>query len=68
MLNLDLFGIMKVDEASTAPTFVASGSRLWIPHDDWGPVVWNATADALSSTAADHGFDLVPTPDEFQDT
>ncbi len=66
LLNLKLFGIMKVDEAATGPVFVASGSRLWIPHDDWAPVIWNATADALSSTAADHGFDLIPTPAELQ--
>ena len=64
--NLDLIGIMEVDEASATPTFVASGSGLWIPQADVAPVIWNGTADDLSSTASEHGFDLVPDPPENQ--
>ena len=67
LLNLLHIGDIIIDEASTTPTFVASGS-LYVDHRHGGPVFWNDTADALSSTAADHGFTLVPVPLQGQAT
>lgn len=64
--NLTPIGIIIVDEASTTPTFVGSGGPIFIGADDVAPVFWNATADALSGTAGDHGFDLIPIPSEIQ--
>lgn len=68
LFNLKLLGQMIVDEASATPEFVASGflPREWCAHRYGAPVIWNATVDALSSTAADHGFILTPTPLEIQ--
>lgn len=63
--NLILLGSIIVDEASTTPEFVASGF-MEVPQRHGAPVFWNATADALSSTAADHGFTLTPIPLESQ--
>lgn len=63
--NLTPLGIMLVDEASTTPTFVKSG-MVYLPHRYAAPVIYNATADAFSSTAADHGFQLTPVPPEMQ--
>lgn len=63
--NLTLIGQIIIDEASTAPVFVASGETD-VTHRHGGPVFWNATADALSGTAADHGFTLTPIPLEGQ--
>ena len=62
--NLKLLGIMVVDEASATPEFVASGS-VDIVSEEVAPVIWNGTADGLSATAGDHGFDLVPIPPEM---
>ncbi len=65
--NLHYIGRIVVDEASTTPTFVASSLiPIAISAQHVAPVWWNETADALSSTAADHGFDLLPVPDEIQ--
>jgi len=65
--NLELIGNIVVDEASTTPTFVASSNEaLELNHRYVSVVFWNDTADALSGTAADHGFDLIPVPDEIQ--
>ena len=63
--NLALIGVLVVDEASTTPEFSASGV-VEVSAREVAPVIWNATADALSSTAGDHGFDLLPVPDEIQ--
>lgn len=63
--NLQFLGVIIVDEAASAPTFVGSGN-LDVVHQHGCPVFWNATADALSATAADHGFTLTPTPLEVQ--
>lgn len=65
--NLRLLGRLIVDEASTTPQFVASGPLpIELGHRHGGPVIWNDTADAFSSTAADHGFILTPVPLELQ--
>lgn len=63
--NLTLIGVLVVDEASSTPEFSASGT-IDITQDEFAPVIWNDTADGLSSTAADNGFDLVPVPPEIQ--
>ena len=65
--NLMYLGAIVVDEASTAPVFVRS-NEVYLPHR-WGcPVFFNDTADALSATAADHGFSLTPVPVQGQAT
>lgn len=63
--NLTYLGSIVVDEASATPEFVASGD-IEISAQQAAPVFFNATADILSSTAADHGFQLTPVPDEIQ--
>jgi len=63
--NLQFLGSIVVDEASATPEFVASGFLDVYPRYG-GPVFWNATADALSSTATYHGFILTPIPMEAQ--
>jgi len=63
--NLTFIGNIIVDEASATPEHVASGV-ISIPERYAGPVFWNATADALSATALDHGFSLTPVPMEVQ--
>lgn len=63
--GLKYIGSIEVDEASTTPEFTASGFVTINPRHA-APVLWNDTADALSSTAADHGFELKAVPDEIQ--
>jgi hypothetical protein len=63
--NLIRIGSITVDEASTTPEFAASG-EIAIYHRYGAPVFWNATVDALSSTAADHGFKLTEVPAQAQ--
>lgn len=63
--NLRRLGTLIVDEASATPEFSVSG-LVRIDAREWCPVIWNATADDFSATAADHGFDLTPVPDEIQ--
>lgn len=63
--NLQYIGSIEVDEVSTTPEFVASGI-VTIGSRHAAPVFFNDTADALSSTAADHGFELKAVPDEIQ--
>jgi len=57
--NLTYLGSIVVDEASTTPEFSASGVCS-ITAQYIQIVVENSTADALSSTAADHGVILTP--------
>lgn len=66
--NLQLLGVISVDEASTTPEFAASGflPREWCAHRYGAPVFFNRTADDLSGTAGDHGFILTPVPFEVQ--
>jgi len=63
--NLTPIGFIKIDEAAIGVEFSASGNVL-IDDRYAGPVFWNSTADALSTTAADHGFSLTPIPYESQ--
>jgi len=65
--NLLYLGSIVVDEASTTPLFAKSGD-VYLPHRYGAPVFFNDTADALSSTATDHGFSLTPVPIQGQAT
>ena len=65
--NLMFLGSITVDEASTSVLFVDSGD-IYLPHRHGCPVFFNDTADALSSTATDHGFSLTPVPIQGQAT
>lgn len=66
--NLIYLGSLVVDEVSATPEFAASnkGDPVWLPHRYGMPVIWNATADAFSATAAEHGFILTPTVPQAQ--
>lgn len=63
--NLQLLGVMTVDEATASVEMGASGT-IEIGDRYGQPVIYNATADALSSTAAESGFTLTPIPFEVQ--
>ena len=65
--NLRYIGSIVVDEASATPEFSASGT-VAIYERYVHLVFWNATADALSATAADHGAYLEEIPLQGQDT
>lgn len=65
--NLHFLGSIIVDEASSTPEFSASGITA-IYSRYIHIVAWNATADALSSTAVDHGFKLHPVTPQGQDS
>lgn len=64
--NLSFLGVIVMDEAAAGLPFVASG--VIEHHHRYGaPVFWNRNAAAaLSAGAADHGFSLLPVPDEVQ--
>ena len=68
--NLIYLGSLIVDEASVTPEFSTGnhGDPIWIPHRYGMPVIWNNTADAFSSTAAEHGFILTPIIPQAQAT
>ena len=65
--NLMFLGAIVVDEAATGSPFVASGD-VYLPHRYGQPVFFNDTANALSATATDHGFSLIPVPIQGQAT
>ena len=65
--NLKYIGSIVVDEASATPEFAASGI-IAIYSRYVQVVAWNASDDALSGTAGDHGFSLTPIPIQGQDT
>jgi hypothetical protein len=62
--NLQQLGAIIIDE-NAAVTMAASG-MVEIGARHAAPVFWNATANTLSSTAADFGFSLTGIPDEVQ--
>ena len=62
--NLRQIGVMEIDE-NAAVMMVASG-EIEVSARYVAPVFWNATANALSTTAGDFGFSLTPVPDEIQ--
>lgn len=63
--NLRWIGAIIIDEASATPEFSASGV-IEVDAQEFFPVIYNGTNNALSSTAGDHGFDLKPVPPEVQ--
>lgn len=63
--NLQYIGSIVVDQGAADIVTVASGT-IDINARAVMPVFWNATAVALTATALEHGFDLVPVPDEIQ--
>lgn len=65
--NLRYLGSIIVDEASATPEFSASGT-IQINSRYIQIVFWNNTADALSSTASEHGLSLKPFSVQGQDT
>lgn len=62
--NLKMIGIIQIDE-NAAVEMVASG-EIEISARYVAPVIYNRTANSLSTTAADFGFSLTPVPDEVQ--
>jgi len=68
--NLTFLGALTVDEASATPEFAIGNGNgsIQLPHRHGSPVIWNASADAFSSTAAEHGFILTPVPLQAQAT
>ena len=68
--NLIFLGSLIVDEASATPEFAVGNHSepVWLPHRYGMPVIWNATTDALSATATDHGFILTPVIPQAQNT
>jgi hypothetical protein len=62
--NVSFLGTIQIDE-NAAVEMVGSGI-VEIGARYAGPIVWNASANALSGTAADFGFSLTPIPDEVQ--
>lgn len=62
--NAMMLGVIQIDE-NAAVEMVASGV-MELGARYCAPAFWNATANALSGTAADFGFSLTPIPDEVQ--
>lgn len=62
--NCLLIGHIEIDE-NAAVEMVASGT-VDLPDRYAAPIFWNATANALSSTAGDFGFSMTPVPYEVQ--
>lgn len=56
--NCTLIGSIKIDQ--DAAVEMARGGDLILRHLHGSPIFWNATANALSSTAADFGFMVTP--------
>lgn len=57
--NLELLGAIEVDEGTADIEMTANGI-ITLKSRYGHPTLWNATADALTSTAAEHGFTLTP--------
>jgi hypothetical protein len=57
-------GVIRIDE--DAAVEMAASGEIEMSHRYACPVMWNDSANALSSTAADFGFDMTPVPDEIQ--
>lgn len=63
--NLHWIGKIVIDEAVANLEFTGSGV-IEVDHRYVAPVFFNRTADALTSTAAEHGFIMTPVPSEVQ--
>lgn len=62
--NVMYLDSIQIDENAAVP-MVKSGV-VELCHRYGSPLFWNATANALSSTAGDFGFSMTPVPDEIQ--
>ena len=62
--NVAQIGAIIIDE--NAAVDMSAGGEFEFSDRYGGPILWNATANALSATAADFGFDWQPVPDEIQ--
>lgn len=62
--NVTQIGTIIIDE--NAAVEMGTGGEFNFSDSRGAPIFWNATANALSTTAADFGFDLEPIPDEIQ--
>ncbi len=65
LLNLIPLGTILVDEAAQVP--MVFRNDIWVPARYVSLVMWNDTADALSSTAGDHSASLTQKILEIQD-
>ena len=65
--GLPLIGLVQLwtTAGNTSGNIQATGT-CYVPFDDYSILVWNDSADAFSSTAADHEFSMTPIPDEVQ--
>lgn len=64
LLNCLYLGTIHIDE--DAAVEMGTGGEIEISDQYVAPVFWNDTANALSATPGDFGFDLTPVPDEIQ--
>ncbi len=62
--NLTQIGSILIDE--NAAVEMAVSGVIFLGARYAGPVYWNASANSLSATAGDFGFDMVPIPLEVQ--
>ena len=63
--NLQLIGVLSVDEAVINIEMVARGV-VYLTARAYQVVWWNATADALTNDVNENGFFMTPIPDEVQ--
>ena len=64
LLNCLFLGTIHIDGDEAVE--MGTGGEIEISERYVAPTVWNDTANALSATAGDFGFDLTPVPDEIQ--
>jgi hypothetical protein len=65
--NAQYLGSIVVDQGAVDIEMVGrSKSPIWISEQVVAPAFWNFTSDAFTSDATEHGFDLVPVPQEVQ--
>jgi len=62
--NIQQIGSIVIDENAAVP--MSASGFVDLPQRYVAPFFWNATANALSSTAGDFGFSLTPVPLEIQ--
>lgn len=62
--NVQQIGAIVIDE--NAAVEMTAWGIVEIAHQYCAPIFYNGSANALSSTAADFGFNLTPIPDEVQ--
>ncbi len=62
--NIQQIGAIVIDE--NAAVEMTAWGFIEVAHRHCAPIFWNATANTLSATAADYGFNMTPVPDEIQ--